>query len=114
MSVIQVYNTVRLKEAQDASLEILLEIDRICRANDIRYLMDAGTLLGAVRHKGFITWDDDVDIAMTRDNFDRFYEAVRGKDGEVPEGGLPETMQLVMPDEYRNGEAFYDFTPRVI
>jgi len=110
MSTIKVYNTVRLKEAQDASLEILLEIDRICRANDIKYLLDSGTLLGAVRHKGFIPWDDDADIAMTRDNFDRFYKLIR----EKKEDGLPETMELVMPDEYRGGEAFYDFTPRII
>ena len=111
MSVIKVYNTVRLKEAQDASLEILLEIDRICRANGISYLMDSGTLLGTVRHKGFIPWDDDADIAMTRADFDRFYAVVRGGgEGE----GLPDTMELVMPDEYRDGEAFYDFTPRII
>ena len=52
--MLPLYNTVRLKEAQDASLEILLEVDRICRANGITYLLDSGTLLGAVRHKGFI------------------------------------------------------------
>lgn len=116
MGTISVYNTVRLKEAQDASLEILLEVDRICRAHGIKYLMDAGTLLGAVRHKGFIPWDDDVDIAMTRENFDRFFELIRGDvsgKGKA-EDGLPDTMQLVMPDEYRGGEAFYDFTPRII
>ena len=111
--MIKVYNTVRLKEAQDASLEILLEIDRICRENNIRYLLDSGTLLGAVRHKGFIPWDDDVDIAMTRENFDRFLAVVRGKT-ERKGAGLPDTMELVMPDEYRGGEAFYDFTPRII
>ncbi len=113
MGTIKVYNTVRLKEAQEASLEILLEVDRICRANGIKYLMDAGTLLGAVRHRGFIPWDDDVDIAMTRENFDRFFKVVRDDAGSVQDG-LPDTMQLVMPDEYRGGEAFYDFTPRII
>ena len=104
--MLQVYNTKKLKDAQDASLEILLEVDRICRSRGIRYMLDAGTLLGAVRHKGFIPWDDDVDIAMTRDNFDLFRKAASDE--------LPESMELVMPDAFQNGKAFYDFTPRII
>ena len=101
------YDSGSLKKAQQASLAILLEVDRICRKHGIRYLLDAGTLLGAVRHKGFIPWDDDVDIAMTRGEFERFREVL--KDGELGEG-----FELVMPDGYRGGEAFYDFTPRII
>lgn len=56
-------------EYKNLLLETMLKIDRICRDNDIRYTIIYGTLLGAIRHKGFIPWDDDMDIAMTRGEY---------------------------------------------
>ena len=61
-----------LRRLQLMLLDCLVEIDRVCRANNIRYCIAYGTLLGAIRHKGFIPWDDDVDVVMTREEYDKF------------------------------------------
>jgi len=58
-------------------LEMLLELDRICRRNNIEYYLFMGTMLGAVRHSGFIPWDDDLDVAMMRSEYEKFKEACK-------------------------------------
>lgn len=65
-------NESYLKKLHRELLEIMLEIDRICSANGLKYYLIGGTLLGAIRHKGFIPWDDDLDIVMPRDDFEKF------------------------------------------
>lgn len=61
-----------LKKLQSTELEIMKDIDRFCKENDIKYSLFAGTALGAIRHGGFIPWDDDIDICMTRTEYERF------------------------------------------
>ncbi len=61
-----------LRELQMTELELLIEVDRICRKNKIRYCISAGTQLGAIRHKGFIPWDDDADVALLRSEYEKF------------------------------------------
>lgn len=61
-----------LKQVHEIELEILDEIIMICESNKIQYFMYEGSLLGAVRHQGFIPWDDDIDIAMPREDYERF------------------------------------------
>ncbi len=73
----------RLDSIQQILMAYLLEVDRICRKHNIRWYLGGGTLLGAARHKGFIPWDDDVDIMMLREDYDRFLEVAPD---ELPEG----------------------------
>jgi len=80
-----------MTRAQKHLLMLFKEIDQICKKHNIIYYMAGGTLLGAVRHKGFIPWDDDMDLLMTRSNWYKFVEV--SKD-ELPEGRVLECPEL--------------------
>ncbi len=63
-----------MDQIQSYAYEVLVEFDKICTAHSIKYILAFGTLLGAIRHKGFIPWDDDIDVAMTRKEYLKFKE----------------------------------------
>ena len=77
------YVTSDMKHAWAAQLEILADVDKVCRLNDIEYFAEWGTLLGAVRHHGYIPWDDDMDICMKRQDYNKFLQIA---EREMPEG----------------------------
>ena len=68
-------SNIYIKNIHHCLMIIAKEIKRVCEKNDIPYFMLAGTLLGAVRHQGFIPWDDDMDFGMFRENYNRFIKA---------------------------------------
>lgn len=70
-----------IRDVQNVSLDILQDIHEFCEAHNIYYTLCGGTLIGAIRHKGFIPWDDDLDIAMPRPDYDRFIKSYKSKRG---------------------------------
>ena len=83
-----------MNEIQSKILDIYKEVSRFCEENNIRYYAIGGTCLGAVRHKGFIPWDDDMDIAMPIEDFQHFLE--------IANDGLPNYLKLYLPDEAKH------------
>lgn len=69
------------KDIQMISLDILKDVHSFCVNNNIKYTLQGGTLLGAIRHKGFIPWDDDIDIAMPRQDYERFINTYKSEKG---------------------------------
>ncbi len=84
------YRQQTLRPCQLKQLSVLEEIDKVCRKHQIPYWLDGGTLLGAVRHRGFIPWDDDIDIAMKKEDVIRFIDVARKE--------LPEHLFIQNPD----------------
>lgn len=77
------YVAPMMKRFWAAQMEVLEIMDALCEKHGIKYYAYGGTLLGAIRHKGFIPWDDDLDVCMLRDDYDRFYQVAKK---ELPKG----------------------------
>ena len=75
------YIPTAIKQSWAAGLDVLSEIDKICEKHSITYYADWGSYLGVVRHGGFVPWDDDLDICMRRDDYQKFREVA---DTELP------------------------------
>ncbi len=79
----------KLDKVQKILLGYMLEIDRICRKHNIKYFLAGGTLLGAIRHHGFIPWDDDADVMMLREDYEKFLKVVQQE--------LPDNIFVQLP-----------------
>lgn len=97
------YIPTAIKQAWAAALDVLDVIDDICTRHGIRYYADWGTALGTVRHGGYVPWDDDLDICMLRDDYDRFREVA---DAELP--------QNYVIHDYERKENHWLFLARVV
>ena len=97
------YIPTAIKQAWAANLCVLSEIDRICKKYGITYFADWGTILGAVRHGGYVPWDDDLDICMKRQDYNRFRE--------VADKELPNEFAI---HDFRNKEDHWLFLARVV
>ncbi len=117
---------ISVEELKKLQMEILDYVDSICRANDIKYTLSGGTLLGAVRHGGYIPWDDDIDIQMTRKEYDKFttlwnnhdnrspYELLNiesGKNFGYPFGKVHDTRTTTYIGDFQRTGVFIDVFP---
>lgn len=89
----------RLGSIQNILLSYLLEVDRICKKHNIKYFLGGGTLLGAIRHHGFIPWDDDADIMMLREDYDKFCK--------IAQSELPKNMTFQSNETDKH--CYYEF-----
>ncbi len=97
------YIPAQIKQAWNAQLKILKEIDRVCTQHGLEYFAGWGTMLGALRHGGYIPWDDDMDIVMKREDYTRFLELVPTA---MPEGYHVQT--------YKNQDDYWLFMGKVV
>jgi len=67
-------------ELKRIAFKVLCQVKEVCDAQNIRYFLDGGTLLGAVRHGGYIPWDDDIDICMPRPDYEKFIDYCKNND----------------------------------
>ena len=84
-----------LNDIKKVSLDILISIHEYCKANGIKYSLGYGTMLGAVRHKGFIPWDDDIDLAMMRPEYNKFISYLKRHNNRISKNLIVEGYELL-------------------
>ena len=98
-----IYNEQLVKECQKHILNLLKFVDKICKEYGIKYNLTAGTMLGAVRDKGFIPWDDDGDIIFLRKEYIKFFDVIKKQ-------GLPDNIGIYDP---KDKDKFLDYNKRL-
>ena len=93
-----------MNELQTQLLDVLNVFDKIAKEHNISYGLYAGTFLGAVRHKGFIPWDDDVDVILKREDYDKLVKILSNKDN------LPENYSF---QSFYNSRRYANSTPKI-
>lgn len=83
MSKVKYLTKDEFRKMQLLQLDMLKELDRVCRKHNIKYSIYCGTLLGAVRHKGYIPWDDDADVVMLREEYEKFKKVAKELDAKI-------------------------------
>ncbi len=110
---------IDVSDLKAIQLDIMDDIHAFCETNGIRYFLAYGTLIGAVRHKGYIPWDDDIDICMPRPDYDKFIELYNKKpssyrmvcyensmDYQLPFGKVHDTRTVMNEMQYKSNESF--------
>lgn len=101
-------NKYGLEKTQIALLDMMKEVDQICKKNNIHYSLHGGTLIGAIREKGFLEWDDDMDISMTRKEFDNFKKVFKSESKRYYLDYLDTWLPRVMDKDVTKQKVFID------
>ena len=107
---------VELEELKQTQLEILDVVAKFCEENQIKYWLDSGTLLGAIRHKGYIPWDDDIDVGMLRPDYDKFIKLFNEKNTRYKFHCLENdlTFMLAFGKVFDTGSLLYDSAGQIL
>ncbi len=107
--------TGQIRDIQLANLALLKELDYVCKQNGLKYWLDFGTLLGAVRHRGYIPWDDDIDVSMMREDYDRiieiFSDCTRNSDMYAEQTYLGKSQSIIKIKHKKCPHLFVDIFP---
>lgn len=98
---------ISLEQQRQIQLDILKNIDCFCKDNSINYSLAFGTLIGAVRHRGYIPWDDDIDILMTRENYEKFRSLYKSSKYPLVDLKNDDTHPVPMGKVYDSNTYFY-------